>query len=61
MSEFKAQDFANIAWAFATVNRPDDKLFTALARAAGRRVSEFNVQDLPQTAWALATVIRPEE
>ncbi len=28
------------------VNRPDEKLFTALARAAERRVSEFKPQDL---------------
>ena len=38
MGEFNKQDLANTAWAFATVNRPDEKLFTALARAAEQRM-----------------------
>ena len=41
--------------------RPDEKLFTALARSAERRLSEFNVQNLANTAWAFATVNRPDE
>ena len=41
VSEFKPRELANTAWAFATVNRPDDRAFMALARAAARRVSEF--------------------
>ena len=51
---FNAQDLANTAWAFAAMNRPDEKPFTALARAAELRVSEFNAQDLANTAWAFA-------
>ena len=42
VSEFGAQELANMAWAFATLNRPDGEMFTALARAAERRVSEFS-------------------
>ena len=56
MSELIAQELANTAWAFATVKRPEEKLFTALARAAERRVSEFNALSLANTAWAIATV-----
>ena len=56
MSVFNAQDLANTAWAFATVNLLDEKLFRALAREAERRVSEFNAQNLANTAWAFATV-----
>ena len=32
----------------------DEKLFTALAKAAKWRVSEFNAQDFANTAWPLA-------
>ena len=41
---------------FATVNRPDARLFKSLARAAVQRVSEFNTQNLANSAWAFATV-----
>ena len=41
MSEFKMQELANKAWAFATVIQ-NAKLFLALARAAERRVSDFD-------------------
>ena len=61
MSELNAQGIVCTAWAFATVFRPDEELFTALARAAERRVCEFNAQDLANTAWALATVKWPDE
>ena len=54
LDQFNAQNLANTAWAFATVNRPDDKLFTALARAAERRVNGFKPQELANTAWAFA-------
>ena len=56
LSDFNPQNAANTAWAFATVNYRDEKLFAALARAAERRLSEFNPQDLANTAWAFATV-----
>ena len=36
VSEFEAQNLTNTAWAFATVSRPDEKLFAALARTVER-------------------------
>ena len=36
LSDFNPQDVANTAWAFATVNYRDEKLFAALARVAER-------------------------
>ena len=48
--DFNMQDVANAAWAFATVNRTDEKLFKAMARAAERLVSELNAQGLANTA-----------
>ena len=42
VSNLSAQNTANTAWAFATVNHSHEKLFTELALAAERRVSEFN-------------------
>ena len=41
LSEFNEQNVANTAWAFATVNYRDEKLFAALARAAERRLNHF--------------------
>ncbi len=61
VSEFNAQDVANTAWAFATVKRPDEKLFAALARAADWPVSEFKMQELANTAWAYAIANQPDE
>ena len=54
--KFNEQDVVNTAWAFATVNRRDEKLFAALARAAERQLIEFNEQGVPNTARAFATV-----
>ena len=42
MSDFKEQELANIAWAFASVGQLDVPLFTALAREAERRAGDFN-------------------
>merc|ERR1712118_253579 len=39
----------------------DEKLFTALARAAELRVSDFKLQGLANTAWAFVSVNRPDE
>ena len=50
LSEFNPQELANTAWAFATVNHRDEKLFAALASAAERQLSDFNVQELANTA-----------
>ena len=41
MSDFNPQDLANTAWAFATLRQLDALLFTALARAAERRVNDL--------------------
>ena len=41
LTHFNPQAVANTAWAFATVNYRDEKLFAALARAAERRLSDF--------------------
>ena len=55
MSELHAQNFANTAWAFATVNLLDEKLFRALASEVERRVSEFNAKYLSQLhQWVLS-------
>ena len=56
LDEFTVQGLANTAWVFATVNRLDEKLLTALAREAERRMSKFNMQELAKTAWAFVTV-----
>ena len=56
LSDFNPQAVANTAWAFATVNYRDEKLFAALARVAERRLSNFNPQNVANVAWAFATV-----
>ena len=55
MSEFNTKDLANTAWASATVNQSDEKLFTALAKATLQLVRALNVQNLASTAMAFAT------
>ena len=55
--EFKAQEIANTAWAFATVGLSDENLFAALAMAGAQRVWDFKPQDLTNTAWAFARVV----
>ena len=55
MRDFKPQDLANTAWAFATTGIAATVLFHAIAVEAAQRVGEFNPQDLANTAWAFAT------
>ena len=55
LGDFKVQELANAAWAFATANQSDAQLFAALARAVQLRLGDFNVQHLTNTAWAFAT------
>ena len=50
MEDFNSQELANTAWAFATVSRKDERLFTTLAAAAERRMRDFNSQELANTA-----------
>ena len=58
MRDFNLQELANTAWAFATVGHKNERLFTALAAAAERRIKDFNSQEVVNTAWAFATVGR---
>ena len=55
LGDFKVQELANTAWAFATASQQDAQLFAALARAIELRVGDFKVQGLANTAWAFAT------
>ena len=50
------QHITNTAWVWATAKRLDEKLFTALASEAERRMGEINAHDIANTAWAFATV-----
>ena len=49
IAEFKLQELANTAWAFATTGHLDLQLLAALAKTAEQRVGEFNAQDLGNT------------
>ena len=49
LHDFKLQNIANTAWAFATVSHPDAQLFTALARVAEPRMGDFEPQGLANT------------
>ena len=55
MGHFSAQELANTAWAFTTVDHKGERLFTALAVAAEQRMRDFNSQELANAAWAFAT------
>ena len=61
LDKFNSQDFANTAWAFATVGQQDEQLFKALARMAERRLDKFSAQELANTAWAFAAVGQQDE
>ena len=54
LSDFNPQDVANTAWAFATVNYRDEKLFAALAIAAERRLSGFSLPSIQMALWAFS-------
>lgn len=47
--DFRTQELANVAWAFATASESDVLLFAALAAATEISISTFNVQDLANT------------
>ena len=53
MSEFK-KEFASMAWEFATMNRPDERLSTALAQAARQRMLKS-----PRSKRSLVDLGRP--
>jgi hypothetical protein len=52
--EFKPQELANMAWAFATAGVAAPTLFTAVAEGAVPRMHEFKPQELSNMAWAFA-------
>ena len=56
LGEFKPQELANTAWAFAMVAQQDTQLVRVLARTAEWRLEDFNTQNLANTAWAFAMV-----
>ena len=41
LDKFSAQELANTAWAFATVEEQDEQLFKALERMAERCLNKF--------------------
>ena len=56
LRDFKPQELANTAWAFATAGRAAPALLDAIAAAAVRSgLRDFNPQALANTAWAFAT------
>ena len=54
------QDFANTAWALATMIQLDEQLFAAVALAMKLGTCKFTVQDFATTAWAFATLIQSD-
>ena len=60
MRDFKPQELANTAWAFATAGRDAPALFDAMAAEATRRVRNFKTLGLANTAWAFATAGRDD-
>ena len=56
MGDFKVQDLASTAWAFAMVSQSDAQLFAVLARATESHLGDVKVQNLANIAWAFATV-----
>ena len=56
LDQFKAQELANIAWAFAKVSQHDEQLTKGLAKMAERHLDQFNAQNLANMAWAFAKV-----
>ena len=52
MPEYKSQNLAKTAWAYATAGHVTPALLEAIATKAAPRVREFNDQNLASTAWA---------
>jgi len=49
MRDFHPLALANTSWAFATLSRKEEQLFTALAAAAEQRMGNFDSQNLANT------------
>ena len=58
--EFTAQNLANVAWAFAAADMPDQLLFVALPRLAKHRLSNISAQNIANMLWAFATIDRSD-
>jgi len=56
LKEFKPQELANTAWAFATLNMVKPDLMQAIATKSAKAIGQFNPQDLANTAWAFAVL-----
>ena len=57
MNEFNVQHLANTAWAFATVERAQERLFTVFAKIVELRVGEVDAHSLANMAWGFAMVL----
>jgi hypothetical protein len=56
LATFNQQELSLTAWAFATMNEPQEDLFDELAREVTRRIDELNPQAISNTAWAFASM-----
>ena len=63
LDDFKPQDLATTAWAFAKMkNKPGWLLLSALEDRVAATATEFNSQDVAMTLWAFAKIgARPRE
>ena len=50
LSDFKVQDLASTAWAFATANKQNAQLFALLTRAAELCLGDFQMLEQANTA-----------
>ena len=53
LGEFKAQNLANTAWAFATADRLETPLLVSIVPKAARALTEFHQVELRMTLWVL--------
>ncbi|KAL7467255.1 hypothetical protein ACHAXS_007500, partial [Conticribra weissflogii] len=56
LSELNVHACANIAWSFATINRPADDLFRGIETVAISKMRYFQPQGLSSLAWAYSTL-----
>jgi hypothetical protein len=61
LREFKSQEIANLAWAFAKAGHKAPELFDALGAEIPHRLREFPPQEVANVAWAFATADIPSE
>ena len=61
VGEFKPQDFANLAWAFATLDARAPAFFEALAEAARPQLlrGDFSPREVSNLAWAYSKWTAP--